>query len=209
MNGDEGCGVYTDRPTVCRYYPVALLQIRQKEGVGSQQNYSMITEDHCKGHLEDRKITIGDYRTEQGVAEYDDHNAEWYQLILKKKSAGPSVGRPPMASLRLFFIASYDIDTFRRFVLSENFRNTYVLPEEFYAEVEKDDLELLRFAYRFLRQVLFGERSVEEVANAWEKRMEERKDLWAAQVEAEVQRRTQAEDTKYSNCDDGPSCGDK
>jgi Fe-S-cluster containining protein len=209
LEGDAGCGVYTDRPTVCRYYPVALLQIRMKEGIGTQQSYSLVTEDHCKGHLEDRKIAIGDYRAEQGVPEYDDHNAEWYQLILKKKSAGPSVGRPPMASLRLFFIASYDIDTFRRFVLSENFRNTYVLPDEFYAEVEASDLDLLRFAYRFLRQVLFGERSVEEVANAWEKRMEERKDLWAAQVAFEVQRRTQAEDTKYSHCDDGPSCGDK
>jgi Fe-S-cluster containining protein len=209
LNGDEGCGVYSDRPTVCRYYPVALLQIRHKEGVGSQQNYSLVTENHCKGHLEDRKIAIGDYRAEQGVVEYDDHNAEWYQLILKKKSAGPSVGRPPMASLRLFFLASYDIDTFRRFVLSENFRTTYVLPDEFYAEVEASDLDLLRFAYRFLRQVLFGERSVEEVANAWDKRMEERKDLWAAQVEFEVQRRTQAEDTRYSHCDDGPSCGDK
>ena len=209
LNGDEGCGVYGDRPTVCRYYPVALLQIRHKEGVGSLQNYSLITEDHCKGHLEDRKLTIGEYRIEQGVAEYDDFNAEWYQLILKKKSAGPSVGRPPMASLRLFFLASYDIDTFRRFVLSENFRKTYVLPDEFYAEVEASDLDLLRFAYRFLRQVLFGERSVEEVANAWEKRMEERKDVWAAQVQAEVQRRTQAEDVKYQNCDDLGSCGDK
>ena len=209
LAGDEGCGVYADRPTVCRYYPVALLQIRKKDGVGSQQNYSLITEGHCKGHQEDRKIAIGDYRAEQGVAEYDDHNAEWYQLILKKKSAGPAVGRPPISSLRLFFIASYDMDTFRRFVLSENFRNTYVLPDEFYAEVEASDLDLLRFAYRFLRQVLFGERSVEEVANAWEKRMEERKDLWAAQVQAEVVRRTQAEDTKYQNCDDLGSCGDK
>ena len=209
LDGDEGCSVYTDRPTVCRYYPVALLQIREKDGVGSQQNYSMVNEDHCKGHLEDRKLSIGDYRAEQGVAEYDDLNAEWYQLILKKKSAGPAVGKPPMASLRLFFLASYDIDTFRRFVLSENFRRTYVLPDAFYAEVEASDLDLLRFAYRFLRQVLFGERSVEEVANAWEKRMEERKDMWAAQVESEVQRRTQAEDTKYSHCDDEESCGDK
>ena len=209
MDGDEGCSVYTDRPTVCRYYPVALLQIREKDGVGSQQNYSIVNEDHCKGHLEDRKLSIGDYRAEQGVAEYDDLNAEWYQLILKKKSAGPAVGKPPMASLRLFFLASYDIDTFRRFVLSENFRRTYVLPDAFYAEVEASDLDLLRFAYRFLRQVLFGERSVEEVANAWEKRMEERKDMWAAQVESEVQRRTQAEDTKYSHCDDEESCGDK
>jgi hypothetical protein len=143
------------------------------------------------------------------VAEYDDLNAEWYQLILKKKSAGPAVGKPPMASLRLFFLASYDLDTFRRFVLSENFRKTYVLPDELYAEVAADDLALLRFSYRFLRQVLFGERSIEEVANAWDKRMEERKDVWAAQVQAEVERRTQAEDTKYQHCDDGPSCGDK
>jgi Fe-S-cluster containining protein len=209
LNGDEGCSVYTDRPTVCRYYPVALLQIRKKEGIGTDQNYSLITEDHCKGHLEDRSLSIGEYRAEQGVAEYDDHNAEWYQLILKKKSAGPAVGKPPMASLRLFFLASYDIDTFRRFVLSDNFRNTYVLPDEFYQEIETSDLDLLRFAYRFLRQVLFGERSVEEVANAWEKRMEERKELWALQVQAEVNRRTQADDAKYQNCDDQGSCGDK
>jgi hypothetical protein len=209
LAGDEGCGVYSDRPTVCRYYPVALLQIRHKDGVGTHQNYSLITENHCKGHLEDRRLTIGDYRAEQGVTEYDDLNAEWYHLILKKKSAGPSVGKPPMASLRLFFLASYDIDTFRRFVLSENFRKTYVLPDEFYAEVEASDLDLLRFAYRFLRQVLFGERSVEEVANAWEKRMAERKDVWAAQVQAEVERRAQAEDVKYQNCDDLGSCGDR
>jgi len=30
LNGDAGCGVYEDRPTVCRYYPVALLALREK-----------------------------------------------------------------------------------------------------------------------------------------------------------------------------------
>jgi len=209
LDGDDGCGVYSDRPTVCRYYPVALLQIRKKDVAGTEQNYSLVTEEHCKGHLDGRKITIGEYRAEQGVAEYDELNAQWYQLILKKKSAGPSVGRPPASSLRLFFLASYDIDTFRRFVLSENFRRTYVLPEELYAEVKTDDLALLRFAYRLLRQVLFGERTIDEVPNAWEKRMEQRKDVWAAQVQSEVQRRAQAEDLKYQSCDDGVSCGDK
>ena len=202
LEGDEGCGVYTDRPTVCRYYPVALLQIRKKDGVGSQESYSLITEDHCKGHMEDRKIAIGDYRAEQGVVEYDDHNREWYQLILKKKSAGPTVGRPPRASLQLFFMASYDLDTFRRFVLSENFKGNYVLDAEFYSTIEQDDVALLQFAYRLLRQVLFGERTIEEVPNAWEKRIETRKDVWQASVEAEIERRQKAEDEKYSRAGD-------
>ena len=135
-------------------------------------------EDHCKGHEEDREISIADYRSEQGCAEYDERNREWYQLILKKKSAGPTVGRPPQASLQLFFMASYDIDNFRRFVLSEGFRRTYVLPDGFYQEVEQDDEALLAFGYQFLRQVLFGERAIEEVANAWEQRVEGRKDVW-------------------------------
>jgi hypothetical protein len=46
--------------------------------------------------------------------------------------------------------------------------------------VEADDEPLLGFAYRFLRQVLFGERTVEEIAGAWEQRMETRKEVWDA-----------------------------
>ena len=133
LNGDAGCGVYEDRPTVCRYYPVALLALREKGASQAEERYSLVREDHCKGHEEDREISIADYRAEQGCAEYDERNREWYQLILKKKSAGPTVGRPPQASLQLFFMASYDIDNFRRFVLSDSFRRTYVLPDGFYA----------------------------------------------------------------------------
>jgi len=208
LNGDEGCGVYTDRPTVCRYYPVALLTLREKDSTRAEERYSLVQEDHCKGHDEDREITVADYRAEQGCDEYDEHNREWYQLILKKKSAGPTVGKPPQNSLQLFFMASYDIDTFRRFVLSENFRNTYALPEDFYQEAERDDEALLRFGYRFLRQVLFGERTIEEASDAWDKRVEQRQEVWDARRQAELQRRIADEDKKYGDgCD--PYCGDK
>ena len=51
-----------------------------------------------------------------------------------------------------FVMASYNQDTFRRFVLSENFRGTYGLPVKFNAEVEANDEALLKFdTYRFLR----------------------------------------------------------
>ena len=185
LDGDKGCGVYTDRPTVCRYYPLGLLALHPKGAAEDQQHYSMVAEAHCKGHEEDRELTIGEYRAEQGVLEYDEINREWYQLLLKKRSAGPTVGRPPLASLQLFFLACYDVDRFRRFVLSDNFKNTYALDAEVYALLERDDVALLRFGFRLLRQVLFGERTIDEQPKAWGKRAQERAAVWEARLEAE------------------------
>ena len=197
LDGDQGCGVYPDRPTVCRYYPLALLNRRVAGESDGLQEYSLVSEDHCKGHLEDRPINIDAYRQEQGCDGYDGYNREWYQLILKKRSAGPTVGRPSQTSLNVFFMASYDLDTFRRFVTSDKFRDTYDLPEDFYAEIQSDDLALLRFSYRFLRQVLFAEFSVPERKDAWDRRVAQRREVWDLRRQAEMARRQQAEDEKY------------
>nr|VFK27421.1 MAG: hypothetical protein BECKMB1821I_GA0114274_100329 [Candidatus Kentron sp. MB]VFK30633.1 MAG: hypothetical protein BECKMB1821G_GA0114241_10686 [Candidatus Kentron sp. MB]VFK74301.1 MAG: hypothetical protein BECKMB1821H_GA0114242_100329 [Candidatus Kentron sp. MB] len=197
LDGEKGCGVYTDRPTVCRYYPLALLNKRQQGSSQAEEDYSLVKEEHCKGHEEDQEITIAEYRQEQGCNEYDDINREWYQLILKKKSAGPGVGRPSDTSLQLFFMACYNLDMFRRFVKSENFRQTYLLDEAFYATIEEDNLALLRFAFRLLRQVLFGERTIDERKGSWEERVTQRKEVWEARVQAEIAKRQQMEDEKY------------
>lgn len=199
LDGDNGCSVYEDRPTVCRYYPVALLNMREKDSSEAQEHYSLVQEEHCKGHQEDREITIEDYRKEQGCEEFDLRNREWYRLILKKKSAGPGVGKPNEMSLQMFFMASYNLDMFRRFVLSDKFRSTYKLNDLFYESVEKDDLILLDFGLQFLRQVLFGERSIEEAEDAWEKRVKERKEVWDMRTQAEVSRKQKADDDMYQS----------
>jgi Fe-S-cluster containining protein len=58
----EGCGVYEDRPTACRYYPVALLSMRRQDEFTDTQSYALVKEDHCKGHEVDRKLTVGEYQ---------------------------------------------------------------------------------------------------------------------------------------------------
>nr|VFK16322.1 MAG: hypothetical protein BECKLPF1236B_GA0070989_10932 [Candidatus Kentron sp. LPFa] len=199
LDGENGCRVYEDRPTVCRYYPIALLNKREQGSSQAEEDYSLVKEAHCKGHEEERELTIDDYRREQGCMEYDDVNREWYQLILKKKSAGPGVGKPSDTSLQLFFMACYNIDMFRRFIKSDNFRNTYLLDDAFYASVEHDNLALLRFAFRFLRQVLFGERTIEERKGSWETRVTQRKEVWEARVQAEIAQRQRMEDEKYED----------
>ena len=197
LDGEKGCGVYDDRPTVCRYYPLALLNMRAKDSAEAGESYSMIREGHCRGHLEDREISIDEYRDEQGCREYDDRNRDWYRLILKKKSAGPGVGKPSEMSLQVFFMASYNLDMFRRFVLSDNFRRSYELNDAFYEAVENDDLILMDFGFQFLRQVLFGERTIEEASDAWEKRVESRKDVWGLRAQAAIAKKRQEEDEKY------------
>jgi uncharacterized protein len=77
---------------------VALLSMRKQDEYTDTQSYALVKEEHCLGHNEPRKITIDAYRKEQGLEEYDELARGWRQLILKKKSSGPSIGKPPSAA---------------------------------------------------------------------------------------------------------------
>jgi hypothetical protein len=167
----EGCDIYADRPTACRYYPVALLSMRRQDEYVDRDSYAIVKEDHCKGHEVDRPITIGDYRKEQGLGEYDELARGWRQLVLKKQSSGPSIGKPTLRSRQLFFMACYDIDRFREFVFAESFTRLFELKQDEKDALAKDDIALLQFAFRFLRQVLFGEESIALNAEAAQERL--------------------------------------
>lgn len=158
--GAEGCGVYADRPTACRYYPVALLAMRKQGESAASDSYALVREPHCRGHDESRTPTVDEYRREQGVDEYDELARGWRELVLKKKSLGPAAGKPSRRSLELFFMACYDLDRFRVFVRGGGFRELHVLPEDEWRALETDDTALMRFAFRFLRQALFGEMTI-------------------------------------------------
>jgi hypothetical protein len=167
----EGCSVYEDRPTACRYYPVALLAMRRSDENTDRSSFAMVKEPHCHGHNEPRQLTIDEYRKEQGIEEYDEIARGWRQLILKKKSSGPTVGKPSKRSLQLFFLACYDLDRFRAFVASEPFAEAYDLPNEEMQKILIDDKETMFFGFRFLRQVMFGEDTIPMKSDAYEKRL--------------------------------------
>ena len=194
----EGCSVYDDRPTACRYYPVALLTMRRSDEYVDRSAYAMVREAHCLGHFEDKVQTIEEYRHEQGVDEYDRKAHAWRQLVVKRKSAGPAIGKPTPVSNQLFFMASYDIDRFRAFVMSPSFNETYDIPVEVMATLVADDEALLDFGFNFLRHTLFGEKFVEERPDAYEKRLARRRAMAEQEKEAEFQKKMALEDDKYS-----------
>jgi hypothetical protein len=165
---DEGCSVYEDRPTACRYYPVGLLSTRRADENFERMSYAMVQEDHCKGHFEEREITIRDYRKEQGLEDYDEHGSGWRQLILKMKSAGPAIGALSRSSLQFFFMACYDLDRFREFAKSEGFSATFDIDDATRQELYTDDLALLKFGERMILQIMFGEETIKKQADAYD-----------------------------------------
>lgn len=197
----EGCSVYEERPTACRYYPVALLSMHRQGESSERDSYALVKEPHCLGHQEPRELTVAEYRREQGLESYDELARGWRQLVLKKKSSGPTLGHPSKASLQLFFMACYDLDRFRAFVASEAFGRLYDVPEGEMAEARADDTALMLFAFRFLRQALFGEVTIRVHADAARERIERVRSRANEREREAAERRAAGDDEAYEGLD--------
>lgn len=160
----EGCTVYTDRPTACRYYPVGMADFREggsKDADGNEVTpdeekfFFLVKEDHCKGHEEDKLWTVGEWRADQGVDVRDEMNKKWLRLIMRRKSFGHQANLSEQAK-RMFFMASTDLNHFRRFIFESSFLDTYVLDEKLIEKIKDDDVELMLFSFDYLAHSLFG-----------------------------------------------------
>jgi len=183
---EDGCSVYEDRPTACRYYALGSMGVRKKEGKQVDDIYFVVKEPHCLGHEEPRQLTVREYREEQGFEKYDEMNAEWRDIIIKKRSSGPTVGMPSTRSMQLFDMCSYDLDSFRDFIQGSGFTDIFDLDSDTINTLIKDDDALLQFAMRFLKQVLYGERTIPFKKGAREKRYNERQEITQARHQADV-----------------------
>jgi len=152
---EEGCLIYEDRPTTCRYYPLGVASLSYKE----QQKdgfYILINEPHCKGFEEDKEWTVRQWRKDQGVDIHDDINAEWTELIVRKRSIPKNIRLTEKTKI-MFFTASYDIDRFKRFVFESTFLDLYDIDSKTIEDIKSDEIALLRFSFRWIKWLLFKE----------------------------------------------------
>lgn len=198
----EGCSVYEDRPSACRYYALGLMSMRRKDSPGEEDSYFVVKEAHCLGHQEPQVQTVREYRRDQGLEPYDEANREWRRIVLKKRSGGPAIGKPSAKSLELFFLASYDVDGFRAFVASPAFQELFVLEPELLHAIATDDEALLAFAMRFLRQTLFGEITIPVREDAAARRLARYKAKVEAIERDAAAKRAAEQDRMYDSLDE-------
>lgn len=153
----EGCTIYQERPSACRYYPIGMANFHEsaKEGQDAEKFFFKVSEEHCKGHEEDKEWTIREWREDQGVDLCDDMNREWMELVMRRKSFGHQANLSEQGK-KIFFMASTDTDKFRSFVFESSFLEKYDIDQETLDLIKEDDIALMKFSYRYIASTLFG-----------------------------------------------------
>ena len=151
---DDGCLVYKDRPTTCRYYPIGVASLSNKEDSDGSEFYFFVHEPHCKGFEEDQEWTVREWRKDQGVDIHDEINAGWTDLVVRKRSFPKNIQLTQKAK-EMFFMASYNIDKFKEFVFNSSFLNRYNIDPETIKRIKESEIELLKFSVKWLKSILF------------------------------------------------------
>ncbi len=144
-----GCLVYSDRPATCRYYPVGQGIMVTEDGL--DEFYFLVREPHCKGFEAEDEWNVDTWKKDQGADYYDEMNKEWKAMMLRRSS----VGKPDISEKEqnLFYMVMYDLDQFRRFVFKSRFLSVFQVDDDTQQRIYEDDLELLRFGYKYLKMV--------------------------------------------------------
>jgi len=149
---EGSCTVYEDRPWACRMYPLGFASPGQ--GAADEAFYFLLDETGCRGHEEERVQTVGEWIEDQGIEEYDRMGELYKQLALDGFFA--EGGELDPKRIQMYWMATYDLDTFRRFIRNSTFLERFDVSPETLEKIETDDEELLRFGFRWLEFALFG-----------------------------------------------------
>jgi Fe-S-cluster containining protein len=164
LAGDEGCGVYAQRPVTCRYYPLGLASVKMKGDEEKNSFHFLVKEDHCKGHGLDKLQSVSQYRDEQGLKNYDKINQGWIDILMKMASwktlGGPGGKEIAAQTKQMFFLVSTNPPGFRQFVLETKFLDTYSVDPEFVERIKTDDELLTCLGFDWLKNVMFNEPTI-------------------------------------------------
>lgn len=170
----DGCIVYSDRPSACRYYPVGMADFHEggTDDAKEEKFFFIVKEPHCKGFEEDKEWTVREWREDQGVDVRDEMNKDWLRLVMRRKSFGYQATLSEAAK-RMFFMASTDLGSFRNFIFNSSFLDTYEVDEKTLNEIREDDLALMHFSFSYLANTLFGAKGMQIKKEKLDKKIQE------------------------------------
>ena len=160
----DGCIIYEDRPTACRYYPLGVAALQHKKGADDKGFFFMVKEPHCQGHAQTCEWTARTWRQDQGVDLRDEINAEWTDMVVRKRSFPPNIKMTEQAK-QMFFMVSYNIDKLRSFVFESSFLQRITIDPAQQEKMQSDDVAMLQFGVAWLKNLLFKQSDPDEQAS--------------------------------------------
>ncbi len=151
----EGCAVYEARPWACRMYPVGMALPPARAGIAPEPSYYLFEDDFCHGGRQRRSWTVEAWQRDQGVDAREELEKGFRELVGHPWFIGGRQLDP--RRIEMFFMAAYDLDTFREFVFDTTFLKRFEVDPATVEAIRTDDRALLLFGYRWLRFALFAE----------------------------------------------------
>ena len=154
---EEGCSVYSDRPTACRVYPLGQAATVEGDKARGRAFYFVLEEEQCKGWNEPDENTLEQWVVSQEIADYS-----FYNELVMRFGLNPALDPEKLDDQKtaMYYMAFYDLDRFRGFVLNSSFLKRFDIEEKLLSQLKESDEELLRFAVSWLEFALFGIPSV-------------------------------------------------
>jgi Fe-S-cluster containining protein len=152
---DDGCTIYEDRPWSCRMYPLGYASPKEGSSATESEFYFLLEEGGCKGFAEGRELSVRQWLEEQGILEYNEMGESFKEISLHSFFQKEETLEPE--KMEMFYVACYNLDKFRRFVFESSFLETFEVEPELVERIRNDDVELMKFGFRWLRFSLFGE----------------------------------------------------
>ncbi|MCK5542572.1 MAG: YkgJ family cysteine cluster protein [Desulfobacterales bacterium] len=158
VHDEKGCSLYDQRPTTCRYYPLGVGALSYSSDHDTKKNdefFFTIKEKHCHGFEEEKEWTVREWREDQGIEIREELDDKWMDLIVRKKTVPDSL-KLTEKSRELFFMVCYNLTKFKKFVFESSFLDRYEIKPEKIEEIKKDDVELLKFGFDWLKATMFS-----------------------------------------------------
>lgn len=153
---DKGCTVYEDRPWSCRMFPVGVASPSEM-APGEDEFFFLLKEDVCHGFEEGTKEwTVEEWMKDQDVVLYNEMGDLFKEISMHEYFVRGKKIEP--VKLEMFYMVCYDLDRFRQFCYRSTFFTRFDVDEELIEKMKTDDVELLKFGFKWLRLSLFGEK---------------------------------------------------
>ena len=148
---EAGCSVYDDRPWPCRMYPL---------NMNDDGTFGLIADPGiCKGLVQKDHARISNWLIEQGVPMYDEMNMLFSQVTAPLQAQELDIDNPKI--YQMTFMALYNLDKFRNFVFKSTFLDRFVIDDIAIEKLKRSDVELLKFAFDWIKFGIFGQKTLQ------------------------------------------------
>ena len=155
---EKGCSGYEDRPWSCRMYPVGLASKAAELDQKGFEFYFLMQDENCLGLKEKKEFTIQEWLENQEIEIFDQMSEHFKEITLHKFFDQGNKLSPEQ--MEMFFMVAYDIDRFKSFIFDSSFFERFEVEPELIEKMRNDDVELMKFGFRWLKLCLFGERTL-------------------------------------------------